>query len=639
MSSPGKELGAAPAALIAGALFACHLALCAYFAPRAELQSGRLVLHEGFAIEAYRAFRALAAFDKARVLSAYDPSVLGGQPAGLVELFGTRVFVSSVVLSSRLGLNPVRAFNATIVAMHAGLPLVGYAAARAFRLGRGTALVTTGFWVALWFFDSLVHYTWFSGRIAWALSCGLAMLLVAIGSRVAGGRDAKWTIGVIAVGFVALFVHPIPALAGAGILIGIALGRRGLLPWRRALLAGSALTVPLALAAAGPHTAALSSEPIQPVFRVGASQVLWDLVELSSSGYGAPGATRAMIRVFVLIAAVLGLARLRAAGDYRYAPLAIAAGAGTAVAYLGAYLPVRWPIDPYFFAVFGALAASIPAAWLLVDLEWPRILRSAGSRLLVIVVVVVAIPRFARTVATFVPELLPERVVRSTIDVMVSPLVGIKEPLPDRLRHEAHPPGFAVVAEWFAEHYGGRGAVLCDDAELMAYLSATGTLPLVGPLGERGARSSAADATRLFSEPTSSERVEAFLDQHAVGWVALWGAPSRFDLDDPLLDPVVRVAGVRIRRVKREPSFFADGVGAIRSMALGRLRVTTLPSDASPAPRPSRVTLRFHYDPSLECRPNCRIRPVPYESAYGSGDWISIEHPPPEFELVSPFGR
>jgi hypothetical protein len=204
--------------------------------------------------------------------------------------------------------------------------------------------------------------------------------------------------------------------------------------------------------------------------------------------------------------------------------------------------------------------------------------------------------------------------------------VGIKEPLPDRLRHEASPPSFGVVAAWFAEHHGGRGSILCDDAALTAYLSATGALSVIGPIGERGAPSEAADPTRLFSEPTSSANVAAFLEQHAVGWVALWGAPSRFDLDDPLLDPVVRIAGVRIRRVVKEPSFFEEGNGRIGGMSLGLIRVTTPPSEG-------RVTLRLHYDRSLECRPNCRAEPAPYVGAYGAGQFVTVERPPPEFEL------
>jgi hypothetical protein len=342
-----------------------------------------------------------------------------------------------------------------------------------------------------------------------------------------------------------------------------------------------------------------------------------------------------MIRVMVLVAAVLGLGRLRGAGDYRYAPLALATGVSTAVAYLGGYLPVSWPIDPYFFAVFGSFAATIPAAWLVADVEWRGLLRSRGSKAVIIVAAVVAIPRLARTLGTYIPELLPKRVVRSTIDVMIAPLVGVKEPLPDRLRHEASPPSFAVVAAWFAEHHGGRGSILVDDAALAAYLSVSASLPIVGPLGERGSVGAAADPTRLFSEPMPPERVARVLDHCAVGWVALWGAPSRFDLDAelPLLEPVIRVAGVRIRRVSREPSFVAEGEARIGSLDFDRLRVVSGALGSNDGSR--RLVLRFAYDRRLKCRPNCGVTPVRVTTSFGEVDFVSIDHPPPEFVLAT----
>ena len=52
-----------------------------------------------------------------------------------------------------------------------------------------------------------------------------------------------------------------------------------------------------------------------------------------------------MIRALALAAAAVGLLRFRASGDYRYAPLAAATGAGFGLGYLGGYLPVHWPVS------------------------------------------------------------------------------------------------------------------------------------------------------------------------------------------------------------------------------------------------------------------------------------------------------
>jgi hypothetical protein len=638
MSSNEDDLGGGRAALGAGLLLACHLSLLAYFAPRQELQSGRFVLNEAFAIEAYRALRARAAFDAWGTLSAYDPTVLAGQLAGITETFGTRVFVFAVLAGSRVGLEPARAFNGVIVALHAAVPLVAYGAARAFRLRRAAALVTMAFWIAIWFFDSLVHYSWFSGRIAWAVSAGVTVLGIGVGVRVAAGGNPRWAAGVVLLGLAALGLHPVAGLVGAFIVAGVAFGRAGLLPWRRALLASSALAPALVLPLLGGGRGALSSEPITRIFDVGVGQVLSDVLEISSNGYRAPGATRTMLRVLLLAGGVFGLARYRAAGDSRYAPLAATTALGTGVAYLGGYLPLNWPIDPYFFAVIGVFAASIPAAALLTEIDWRGVLHSTSSRAVVVLALAVGLPRLVRTVGTYMPEVLPDRITRSTIDLLISPLSGVKEPMPDRMRHDASPPGFAVVAEWFAEHHGGRGRILIDDASLAAYLAASATLPVLGPLGERGSRAAAADPTRFLATLPPKEDVARFLDEYGVGYVALWGAPSFFDVDDSLLEPVVHIAGVRIRRVVKEPSFFVQGSGRIQAVGYGRVHAVAAP-EVWGSPPPSHVVLRFHYDRSLECRPGCRASPVQYVVPGGSGEFISIERPPVEFELVSTLRR
>lgn len=622
--SPGR------AAVVAALLLTVHLLLVAYFAPRSILGSGGLVLNDAFAIEAYRAFRARAAFDEWSRLWAYDPSVLAGQSAGVVELFGTRIFVLSIVAMTRFGMDPARAFMGTVVALHATLPLLAYGAARAFGLGRGVSMITMALWSALWFFDSLVHYAWFSGRIGFAVACGVAVSFVGVGSRIARGRSRRWAVALGALGLVAVVLHPLPALVAIAVVVGLAFAHRGILPGRRTLLAGSALAPALALLPMGAHIVALSSEPLVRVFDCGISQALWDVLEVSSDGYRAPGATRAMVRVLVLVGAVFGLLRFRASDDYRYGPLAASIGIGVAAGYFGKYVPVSWPIDPYFFSIFAAFAATVPASALLSGLDWRALRGERRFRVLSLVVFVVAVPRLVRTVATFIPEILPRRMVRSTIELLISPLAGVKEPLPDSLRHDAVPPNFTIAMDWLLDHHGGRGNVLIDDAALAAYVSVRSTLPVVGPLGERGAASASADPSWIFSEfpPPNREKIAAFLERYGVGWVALWGAPGPLDAEDPGLEPIVRIAGVRIRRVSRDPSFFVEGTGRLEGAALGRLRVgVDSPDSDTGMPR---VTLRLHFDASLVCRPSCRIAKDP------TSEFITIENPPADFDLFSP---
>ena len=102
------------------------------------------LLTQGFAVEAYRAERAVSAYRATGRLSAYDPQVLAGQAAGAWEPLGTRTFVLGTVVLSRLGIPPASAFDSLAVLMHALVPLVGYAAARMFKTSRSAAMTVLG---------------------------------------------------------------------------------------------------------------------------------------------------------------------------------------------------------------------------------------------------------------------------------------------------------------------------------------------------------------------------------------------------------------------------------------------------------------------------------------------------------------
>ena len=89
-----------------GAVVALHLGLLAYFAPPRLMFSSEPVLVADFALHVYQVDRALGAFRGWGKLWAYDPRVLAGQPAGVVEDLtskGTELFV---ILMNKLGVHP-----------------------------------------------------------------------------------------------------------------------------------------------------------------------------------------------------------------------------------------------------------------------------------------------------------------------------------------------------------------------------------------------------------------------------------------------------------------------------------------------------------------------------------------------------
>jgi hypothetical protein len=604
---------------------ASHLALVAYFVPRRMLSSAIPVLDYAFGIEAYRVARMRVGLELFGRPWTYDPLVLAGQIGGFTERLGTRVFLFGVLALGRVGVAPARAFDAIVVAHHAVFPLIGYAAARAFALSRRASTVVTALWSMLWFFDSLVHVAWFSGRAPWDLASGVVVLSSGFLYRALTRGGIGWALSASAALAVAMLVHPVAGVFGV-CLGGVATWRpRGILPSRR-LAAFVANVVPLALLTMpGGIPVALSSEPVAPVFRVGPSQILWDTLDLLGPGYGAPGVSRTILRSLCLVAGAVACTRWRAVDDRRWFPLSLASGVGLALAYFGGLVRVAWPLDPYLFLVPATLAASLPAASLVAEIPWFALVRRGAprARIGLALAALVVVPRLFRTVASYVPELLPERVLRSDTDLHVSALVGLKEPMPNPLRHEPPPVRFHVVAEWLSEHAAGRGRIVVDEAALTAFLAITTPLEVVGPIGERGSPSADADPSLLLAARPNYDQVHAYLTRYAVGWVVLGGRLAELDRDDPYLEPPLDVAGFRVRRVVPEPSFFAEGKGSLEMTGGGGISVT--------GARGTRVTLRFHYDPHLVCRPDCRV-----ERSLAGGDragFVSIPSPPQAFDV------
>ncbi len=624
MASPPPRAPWRPGSvLVAALLVGAHLALVAYFAPRRALFGALPILNDAHAIEAYRAARARLAWVQWGRFWEYDPRVLAGQASGLVEPFSSRLFVYGVPLLSRAGVRPPHAFDGLLLALHAIVPLLAYATARAFRLSRGVAAWVVGLWSALWFFDAVVHAAWFSGRITFIVATQLGLIALGLSTRGANGEgsaNAALSLFVLATAFV---VHPIAAMLFGIVAAANAIRRASLLSARRLGLVLSALVPFVLLVPLGGRAIAWSSEPLAHVFDVGVSQIAWDFVEVLGSGYRAPGAARTLVRVFSLAVGVLGLVEWNRAGDGRAWPLGVAVAAGFVVSYFGSYVPVSWPLDPYYFAIPTAFAATVPAADRLSRLEWRELVRTHARGTLVLgLTLLVVIPRLFRTVATYVPSLLPDRVIRTALDLHVSPLVGLKEPGPDRLGYDAPPMAFYDVLGFLDENAPGERVVV-DDPALAAFLAISSPHAVLGPLAERGSPSADADPSRLLDSSPSPSEVSSYLERYSVGWVVLGGPLGPFDRDEPRLGPPRFVAGFRVRRVIDATSLVAEGTGRLVRDFGGILKVEDAAGE--------RVTLRLHYDESLRCRPGCTVERVLVDG--DRGGFIGIRKPPPVFEV------
>lgn len=617
--------GRARTALHVAAVWSLHFLLVLYFVPRTALHSGTPVVNGAFALEVYRTARARLALDRSGSLFTYDPQVLAGQLAGLTERLGSRTFVLGTAWLAKLGIAPVPAFQAIVLGLHLVFPLVGYVAARVHGLSRRAALVVVVSWSALWFFDALFHAAWFSGRISWLLSSAVLALTLSLLSRFASGGGGAFAALAAAASVVGAFLHPVPASFGALVAALALVARRDLLP-RRRLVALSAAVVPLLVAALplGARPWALSSEPEARLFDVSPAQAFWDLLEVPTPGFFAPGPARTLVRTVMLVAGVLGLSRPNARADARASLFGWAVLGGLVAAYAGDLVPARWPADPYLFLVPATLVATIPGGALLAEIPWAELVRRGptAARAGLVLLACLVVPRGYRTVATYVPELLPKRVQHPPSELNLSALVGLNEPMPDPLKHEPPPPNAADLALWLTES-AGDGRVLVDDAALAGFLSVRAPVALLGPLAERGAPSSDADPSRLLPRETPSAELEAFLRRYAVSLTVASGATVSLDADVPFLGPEEKVFGYRVRRVRAPTGLVAEGAAKVASARIASILVR----DAS-GPR---VVLRFHYDPLLACRPGCRVERAPV-----TGDragFVSVPEPPGAFEL------
>jgi hypothetical protein len=605
-------------------IFVAHLALSLHFAPPKVLFGDAPVLQGSYSVEVYRAARARLAWASDRRLWAYDPQVLAGQPAGLTERFGTRAFVYGMTALTGAGIDPLPAFGAILFSLHLLVPLVGLGVSLAAGLARRATAVVVGLWSALWFFDALVHSSWFSGRAPWCVASAFAVLAAALAARVQSGKSPWWAVGIAASELVAFLLHPVVATFGALVSLAVVVRDGGLLPARRAaLFAGIALPLG-ALSVFGGRAVATSSEPVQHVFDVGPSELFWDAVEVLGPGYGAPGAARTLVRVACTVIAALGLLAWRRSDDRRFSAFAALAASAFVIAYFGALVPAPWPVDPYYFAIVSAFACAVPAADFVANIRFRELARrSFLSRLVFVLAFLVVVPRLYRTVATYLPSLLPTRVIRSPPDLHVSSLVGLHEPAPDPMAHEAPPAAFEIVASLLENALPDGARVAVSDPELTGYLAVRSGLAVLGPIAERGGPSVDADPTPILDPKTPAHTVANYLDRYGVTFVVASGYPSSFDAANDRLEPPVFLGGLRVRRVRAPASLFVAGTGRIAVGPGGSIRV----SDAS-GPR---VTLRYHFDSTFRCEPGCTVERATVDS--DRTGFVSVPNPPPAFRI------
>jgi hypothetical protein len=186
----------------------CHVALVSHFVPYRTVFGSKPISGMDYDRHAGEVFRVAGALQHWGRSWLYDTQLDAGQPEGTIGDLGSKAWELWVFALVQLGVSKVVAFNSFVWLWMLVSPLFVYASARSFGSPARTSLVAAAMTSTLWFFDSYLHWSWFSGMIAWSGAACMAVLALGLFHR--SLSKPRPFIGVICAVTVALgvLVHP-----------------------------------------------------------------------------------------------------------------------------------------------------------------------------------------------------------------------------------------------------------------------------------------------------------------------------------------------------------------------------------------------------------------------------------------------
>jgi hypothetical protein len=631
MTPPGRAR--LPRVVFAMSVF-LHLGLLWYFTDRALLTSGEPVLTFDYALHVYQIERASDAFERFGALWSYDPFVLAGQPAGVVEDLTSKSAELFVIAARKLGLGLGSAVNLYVLLAHLGLPFSGWAAARLFGCTRAIAAATSLSWVLLWHFDSLFHWCWYVGMISWATASYLSVLVIALAHHAVRTKKTAHYVALGVLAALLCIVHPFAVLTAAAplaIVYGMAFRKlssreHGLL-WAGVALAGSTVLIWIGPALRFRHYIGEVDAFLRPTPKY----FVFDFFDLLHDVLMTGQPVRSMLRVGFFSAGMVGLLRMYRRRDDRTFPWATLVLSGLSVAYLGGWVWAARQTQPYRQLTPAMLMAVLPALLLVGETvrdAAPRASWTAKSLFAVLAALVV--PRFGQNILQFMPTLLPARAVHAGMSQSPPLVPPPPEELPlTVLGHSGASEDYRRVRAFLEAHHRGRGRVVTMDWALGEYLAAYTSIPMLGGIPQRNVPHADAHPLRhdLTPHAPNDDPLRRYFELYAVGWVVFMGVPHPAEFRPDLVQPVATFGLHRIARVIPEPSYVARGRAQSVAQGLNSIRVSGIEGPE--------IVLRFHWMETLRCRPGCSIRRVP-----APGDrvgFIGIDSPPPTLEVYNAY--
>jgi hypothetical protein len=603
---PARDPGSPWALLALLALLGAHIGLVAYFfgdslpLPEQPFNRGDFATH---ATQVRRVIQGLQGFDEHWV---YDVQLLAGAPNGALfdaDVKGWELWTYALV---ELGFAEGWAYNAYVLALHLGVPLVVYASARLFGLDRAAATTAAGLGVLLWFFDSFAHWMWFIGTVSYTLVSYFALLPLALFHRWLEDRRPIHALGcALALAFGHLthpyifFILVAPMLAlylrAAVVERSLSLAEHGLV----LAIAGLTVVVNFWWLRTALH---FFHYILDSAFfeRGGVEFVFWDLFGLlhDSSSQGMIG-PRTSIRLLAAIAAICALRAWRRSGDRRRLPLLMLIASMAALTYLGGYTPFA-QIQPFRHNLPLGFSLLIPAGWWLREAMRDRPWRALApsQRALALILGLLALLHVVRDLLYFFPASMRERqILEDGKEVLMNTLGHGYTP---RYRYDEQNDWEDVLA-WIREHDDGQGRWLIHDQVFGEYVMARTQAQVLGGFTVRNLEHSDANWFRRHGEPPyPPEKLREYCETYAVRWFVV----RKQDLDPwwdkypRLLNRVAFVDGWIIYQVHVKSRLLV-GRGQVHA-ELNRIELRHTNPEQE-------LLLRYHWMETLRCTPDCEL--------------------------------
>jgi hypothetical protein len=431
-------------------------------------------------------------------------------------------------------------------------------------------------------------------------------------------------IGLVVIGAIGLFVHPLFPIPVAFALIPLTISIRGEVHALRLLALFVALPI-LAVLANLPWiiptaTASRSTWATVPWFQAIDIAMVWN----EALGRVVGEARGARLNTVLLFSAVWGCV---AASDPRTKRIAVALTCGSLAmilyAALGAAVPFLATTQPNRFSSTAYLFLAIPAAVGVV-----AIIEQLSCRGIRRVVATGSLAVLIAAAAFLFGRELPRE-----LSTGEHPHYGARPP---EVR------GLGEKSKWMLAWLKTRttpdarvlfevqnGSAIFDNAEMSGYFAYTAGREFIGGPFPYMLFAGFQDS-KLFGraiESYSTEELARFFRVYNVGWIAVFSESSKRYLDQmPGIRPLESYEDVKTYAVDGSHSYFLEGSGIVTGRTIGRVSLDQISGPS--------IILKYHYVPGIRTVPETEIAPTPVE-----GDptpFVRIDNPPPRLELRLP---